>query len=88
MTLVQQDAVKLLEKLGEGEFGCVFRGLWHRQGGSVLDVAVKLARDGTCEVDRTKLLQEAAIMAQFSHKNVVTLLGVVRNTANVSGSRT
>ena len=88
MTLVQQDAVKLLEKLGEGEFGCVFRGLWHGQGGSVLDVAVKLARDGTREVDRTKLLQEAAIMAQFSHKNVVTLLGVVRNTANVSDSRT
>ena len=51
-------------------------------------MAVKMARDGTCAVDRTKLLQEAAIMAQFSHENVVQLLGVVRNTENVSTSTT
>ena len=85
MTLIQQDTIKLLEKLGEGEFGCVFHGLWQREGCGGLNVAVKMALDGTCDVDRTKLLQEAAIMSQFSHKNVVMLLGVVRNTENVSG---
>ena len=54
----------------------------------MLDVAVKTAQDGTCNVDRTKLLQEAAIMVQFSHENVVMLLVVVRNTENASSSTT
>ena len=83
-TLIEEDKIKLLEKLGEGEFGSVFRGLWHKEGGDVVSVAVKMALDGTSDVDRTKLLQEAAIMAQFSHENVIMLMGVVKNKENVS----
>ena len=41
-----------------------------------VEVAVKTVKAST-ELDRVKLLQEAAIMGQFAHCNVVRLLGVV-----------
>ena len=37
------------------------------------------------EMDRVKFLQEAAIMAQFKHPNVITLYGVVNTRGTVSG---
>ena len=41
------------------------------------EVAIKMLKPDATEEDRLKLLQEAAIMGQFSHKNVVKLHGVV-----------
>ena len=40
-------------------------------------MAVKTLKEGSGEEDRVKFLQEAAIMGQFRHPNVVTLYGVV-----------
>lgn len=45
-------------------------------GHSPIDVAIKTTK-GTKEQERVKLLQEAAIMGQFAHNNVVRLHGVV-----------
>ncbi len=45
-------------------------------GGS-LNVAVKTLKEGATEEDKVKFLQEAAIMGQFLHPNVVKLHGVV-----------
>ena len=45
-----------------------------RHRGRVMDVAVKTLTDSANTV---KFLQEAAIMAQFRHPNVLTLHGVV-----------
>jgi len=42
--------------------------------GMVYEVAIKSTLPGSV---RTKLLQEAVIMAQFSHPNVLQLYGVV-----------
>ena len=42
-----------------------------------MDVAVKMLRPDAPEDERVKLLQEAAIMGQFLHPNVVKLHGVV-----------
>ena len=42
-----------------------------------MQVAVKTLRQNTGEGDRVKLLQEAAIMGQFIHPNIVRLYGVV-----------
>jgi serine/threonine protein kinase len=46
-------------------------------GGEEREVAVKSLADGSTEEKRIQFLQEAAIMGQFSHPNVVTLHGVV-----------
>ena len=67
---------RLTDHLGSGHFGTVNKGVWHSPSGSV-DVAVKQLQLGAKELDRVKFLQEAAIMGQFSHPNVVTLHGVV-----------
>ena len=40
-------------------------------------MAVKTLKEGSVEEDRVKFLQEAAIMGQFKHPNVVTMYGVV-----------
>ena len=42
-----------------------------------MQVAVKTVKSGSLEVEKLKLLQEAAIMGQFVHHNVVHLVGIV-----------
>ena len=42
-----------------------------------LQIAVKDTKANTSGVERVKLLQEAAIMGQFSHPHVVKLYGLV-----------
>ena len=63
----------MVSHLGTGEFGSVSKGLWTSESG-VVEVAVKTLTDSANTV---KFLQEAAIMAQFRHPNILTLHGVV-----------
>lgn len=62
--------------LGEGQFGYVSKGMW-AHANERHEVAVKMLKPDATDQDRLKLLQEAAIMGQFSHKNIVKLHGVV-----------
>jgi serine/threonine protein kinase len=68
--------------LGSGQFASVERGLW-KDGARNIPVAVKLLKEGATKMDKVKFLQEAAIMAQFRHPNVVSLYGVVSKTEPV-----
>ena len=63
-------------KLGSGQFGCVNKGVWHSPEGPV-DVAIKTLKDESPDEELIKFLQEAAIMGQFHHPNIVKLHGVV-----------
>jgi len=65
-----------VEHLGSGQFGTVNKGVWQSPGGAV-EVAVKMLKSGSDETDKVKFLQEAAIMGQFKHPNVIKLHGVV-----------
>ena len=40
------------------------------------EVAVKILEDGADEGEKMNFLQEAAIMGQFSHPNIIRILGV------------
>ncbi len=71
------------DHLGSGQFGDVFKGVWERRHDN-LDVAVKTLKEGSSEDDKVKFLQEAAIMAQFKHHNVVTMCGVIKDGEPVS----
>ena len=62
--------------LGSGQFGNVGQAVWSGAKG-IIDVAVKRLATGAPKENRVKLLQEAAIMGQFFHPNVIQLLGVV-----------
>ena len=69
--------------MGSGQFGSVEQGVW-RNGLRDIEVAVKFLKEEASEIDKVKFLQEAAIMAQFTHPNVVSLYGVVSKTEPVS----
>ena len=52
-------------------------GVWiNGEESEQVEVAIKTVKT-TTDLERIKLLQEAAIMGQFAHTNVVRLLGVV-----------
>ena len=74
---IPRDKVKMLTKLGEGEFGEVYKAVLKTPTGTSQDVAVKVVKKGAPQEDRLKLLQEAAILGQFRHRHVVSLFGVV-----------
>ena len=52
-----------------------------------LDVAVKMLNNKATEKDVVRFLQEAAIMGQFRHPNIVRLHGVVTVGEPVSYGR-
>jgi tRNA A-37 threonylcarbamoyl transferase component Bud32 len=70
---IPRNDIKMVSHLGTGEFGTVSKGQWTSEG-RVMQVAVKTLTDSANTV---KFLQEAAIMAQFKHPNVIALHGVV-----------
>lgn len=69
--------------LGSGQFGTVHQGTWKCTPKHTVEVAVKTLKDDANTTDRVKFLQEAAIMAQFRHPNVVTLHGVAKKNGKV-----
>ncbi|XP_065899226.1 uncharacterized protein [Dysidea avara] len=69
--------VKIGDELGSGEFGIVARAMWKPSSRKKVEVAVKTLNANVNTKDRVRFLQEAAIMCQFDHLNVVKLHGVV-----------
>ena len=67
---------RVTEELGSGRFGTVKRGVWITSKGE-REVAVKMLQPNPTSQDAVRFLQEAAIMGQFRHPNVLQLLGVV-----------
>ena len=82
--LIVKDMIKLLEKLGEGEFGEVYRGMFNSRTSQPMEVAVKVTKPDASLLDKIKFLQEATIMGQFNHRNVSKLFGIVTSSQPVS----
>ncbi len=77
----------MADHIGSGNFGDVYKGVWLKDKTKERLVAIKkLKRDADNE-DKVKFLQEAAIMGQFRHPNVVNLMGVVTVGEPVSCSK-
>ena len=74
---------RIINKIGEGAFSTVSKGLW-TDGSSVYEVAVKELIKQSTKEDKIKMLQEAAILGQFRHPNVIKLFGVVKHGSAVS----
>lgn len=67
---IDKSEIVLKERLGSGNFGDVFKGVWNKR----TPVAVKTLKTGTMEVE--KFLEEAAIMKKLRHPKLVTLFAV------------
>ena len=74
---IQRDALKCVGHLGSGQFGSVEKAEWHWRKTKV-NVALKsLNGKSLGELDTIKFLQEAVMMAQFKHPNIISLYGAV-----------
>ncbi|XP_019849282.1 PREDICTED: probable serine/threonine-protein kinase dyrk2 isoform X2 [Amphimedon queenslandica] len=69
---LKRNDIKVINELGSGEFGTVYKGTWFSK-----PVAIKTLKNSSVEQDKVKFLQEAAIMGQFHHPNIVKLHGMV-----------
>ena len=67
---------RISSRLGSGQFGEVCKAQWSVSG-TTKEIAIKTLKTGSKEEEKVKFLQEAAIMGQFYHHNVVRLYGVV-----------
>ncbi len=74
---------RIIQHLGSGQFGNVMEGIWF-DGNQEVKVALKTLRENSTPEDKVKFLQEAVIMAQFEHDNVIKLLGTVLQDNPVS----
>ena len=82
--IVHHDDPMLLIELGSGQFGGVHVGTW-KCSNETWEVAIKTLNPTTIETEpKIKFLQEAAIMAQFRHPNVIQLYGIVTDGEPVS----
>ncbi|EEB19123.1 protein tyrosine kinase 2 beta, putative [Pediculus humanus corporis] len=68
--------IDLLEIIGEGQFGDVFRGSYTEKEGSVIPVAVKTCKADSDVSTGEKFLEEAYVMQQFEHPHIIKLIGV------------
>ena len=78
---------RVISHIGNGEFGSVAKAYWKHKSGEVVEVAVKsvpLLEYSNNSEDRVRLLQEAVMMGQFRHPNVVQLHGIATAGTSVS----
>ena len=66
-----------------GQFSAVSKAVW-KNGEHRYQVAIKSATVQTQVKEHTLMLQEAAIMGQFIHPNIVSIYGVVNERHSVS----
>lgn len=67
--------IKILDHLGEGNFGEVYKGLLSEPPITPYLVAMKSLNINDADAKHS-LLSEAAVMAQFNHPNIIALIGV------------
>ncbi|UYV69020.1 FHDC1 [Cordylochernes scorpioides] len=70
---LRSDQVNLLERLGQGNYGEVFKARLQPEGDLV---AVKMCRHVTPDDQRGKFLHEARILRHYHHPNIVRFIGV------------
>jgi serine/threonine protein kinase len=76
---MKRAVVKLLNNIGEGAFGTVYKGLVDERSATGVPeytVAVKVLKTEPTSSEIKEFMREAAIMAQFKHPNVLSLVGV------------
>ncbi|GIY56893.1 insulin receptor [Caerostris extrusa] len=74
---VPREKIKLLQELGQGSFGMVYKGEYETGDKHVLKCAVKTVNESASLRERIEFLQEASVMKAFNCHHVVKLLGVV-----------
>ncbi|KAM4712757.1 tyrosine-protein kinase FRK [Anableps anableps] len=67
---IPRNSIKLLNKLGAGQFGEVYKGMWN----DTTEVAVKTLKPGS--MDASEFLREAQLMKRLRHPKLIQLYAV------------
>lgn len=70
---LKNDDIALEMKIGNGNFGEVYRGIYKP---TKKTVAIKTCRDTLSDDQRKKFLQEGRILRQYDHPNIVEFIGI------------
>jgi len=70
---LNNDDVELIEKIGRGNFGDVFKA---RLKNNAMAVAVKTCKVTMPDEQKKKFLQEGRILKQYEHPNIVRFIGI------------
>lgn len=70
---LNNDDIALETKIGNGNFGEVFKGVYKK---TTEVVAVKTCKDTLSEEQRKKFLMEGRILKQYDHPNIVKFIGI------------
>ncbi|XP_076237917.1 insulin receptor [Calliopsis andreniformis] len=70
---VPRESVEILEELGLGNFGMVYRGYFDK----TTPVAIKTISKNASQREKNEFLNEASVMKNFSTYHIIKLLGVV-----------
>ncbi|XP_071041069.1 tyrosine-protein kinase Fer isoform X3 [Parasteatoda tepidariorum] len=70
---LNNDDVELVEKIGRGNFGDVYKAMVRATG---IEVAVKTCRMNLPDEQKKRFLQEGRILKQYNHPNIVKLIGI------------
>ncbi|MCP9257675.1 Receptor protein-tyrosine kinase [Dirofilaria immitis] len=81
---VDPSLIRITEVIGSGEFGEVCKGILQpcfrmtpSDISQVQTVAIKTLKPGSSDKAKSDFLMEASVMGQFTHENVIRLIGVV-----------
>nr|KAG5690219.1 hypothetical protein BaRGS_019015 [Batillaria attramentaria] len=79
--LIDRETLTLADEIGKGNFGCVKRAFLTLpdQKGDILVAVKTLHNNNPRDIELQSFLQEALIMKDFNHSNVLTLIGICLN---------
>ncbi|BFZ17133.1 hypothetical protein BsWGS_20172 [Bradybaena similaris] len=80
---IPREHIHLVEILGEGQFGDVYKGFYLGKDGVQVPVAIKTCKENGEESMAEKFLEEAYIMQQFDHAHIVKLTGICSDTSPI-----
>ncbi|XP_019853754.1 PREDICTED: uncharacterized protein LOC100636458 isoform X2 [Amphimedon queenslandica] len=74
--IIDNTSLRLLDSIGQGEFGLVYKAHLFDDQGAPIDVAVKTLKGTYDQNDINNLLLESLKMKELSHQNVMSIIGV------------
>ncbi|CAF4023270.1 unnamed protein product [Rotaria magnacalcarata] len=77
--MIRKENMQYVERIGEGRFGIVFKGLYRTKQNELLAVAIKKFNS---EFNYDNILKEIYIFQDIKHPHIVQLIGIVLDSDN------
>ncbi|CAF1327509.1 unnamed protein product [Rotaria magnacalcarata] len=78
--IISQQNIQLIEKIGEGEFGTVYKAFWKAKQTELLTVAVKRLNKLDQDFGLDDILKEVCVLQDIEHTHIVQFFGIVIQT--------